>query len=147
MTSVARSTFVVVFLTIVAAGAGVWLGLRIANQRDHHSAGLDEILHHELSLSVEQQSRIADIESRFSLERKDLEGQMRAANRDLARALDNEHSYGDPAKAAIARFHNAMAQLQEKTIQHIIDMRAVLTPEQAARFDKTVRDSLSADPP
>ena len=134
-------------LTVIAIALGLWVGIGIGKQSVHHASGLDEIIHHELKLTVEQERRIADLESKFALDRKDLEAQMRGANRDLARALDAEHGYGDQAKAAIAQFHNAMARLQEDTIRHILEMRAVLTPEQAARFDTIVRDSLSADPP
>ena len=78
---------------------------------------------------------------------KDLDMQMRAANLELARALEAERAYGDAAKTAISHFHAAMAKLQELTVVHILDMRAVLTPEQAETFDKTVRQALSADPP
>ena len=79
------------------------------------------------------------------IDRKDLEAQMVAANRDLARALSAEHLFGDQAKQAIGRFHVAMAALQEQTIIHILAMRAVLTPDQAVRFDKTVLEALTPE--
>ena len=48
--------------------------------------------------------------------------------------------------AAVDHFHSAMGELQKATIEHVFAMRAVLTPEQAARFDRTVVDALTADP-
>ena len=137
----------VVVLTIVAAAAGVWVGMGIGARHTHHASSLDEILHHELNLTPDQEKRISALESKFALDRQDLEMQMHAANRELARALETEHGYDDGAKAAISHFHDAMAKLQEQTIRHILDMRSVLTPEQADRFDKTVREALSSDPP
>ena len=71
---------------------------------------------------------------------------MEAANRDLAAALRERHAYGPEARKAIDRFHAAMGQLQEATIEHVLAMRAVLTPEQAARFDKTISEALASDP-
>ena len=37
----------------------------------------------------------------------------------------------------------AMGALQKESIQHVIAMRAVLTPQQAARFDDTVVKNLT----
>jgi Spy/CpxP family protein refolding chaperone len=48
---------------------------------------------------------------------------------------------------AISRFHQAMRQLQELTTAHVLSMRDVLTPEQAATFDRSVVRVLNADAP
>lgn len=145
MTSV-RTILAVVVLTLFAGAIGAWAGMIYAG-RHVQSAGLDEILHRDLGLTPVQEKQIADLESKFARDRTDLEGRMRAANRELAQALAREHAFGDPAKAAIAQFHTAMAALQEQTILHVLEMRSVLTPEQAKRFDTTIGQALSADPP
>ena len=41
---------------------------------------------------------------------------------------------------------NAMSELQKQSILHVLAMRQVLTPEQAARFDDTVVKALTEDP-
>ncbi|MCA0201041.1 MAG: periplasmic heavy metal sensor [Proteobacteria bacterium] len=144
----ARTAIAVVLLTIVAAAAGVWAGMEAGGRHGHqHAAGFHDILHHELGLTPDQEERIASMEAKFALDRKDLEMRMRAANLELARALENERTYGAAAKTAISHFHEAMAALQELTILHVLEMRAVLTPEQAEHFDTTIRQALSADPP
>ncbi|MBY0511822.1 MAG: periplasmic heavy metal sensor [Rhodospirillaceae bacterium] len=137
----------VVVLTVVAMAAGVWIGTGIGKRQVHGAADVHDILHHQLGLSPEQETKIAVIESKFAVDRKDLYMRMRAANLELAQALESERTYGDAAKTAISHFHEAMAKLQELTVVHILEMRAVLTPEQADTFDKTVRQALSADPP
>lgn len=146
MTSPARIVFAVVVLTLLAGAAGFWAGMTYT-ARHVHSAGLDDILHRDLGLTPDQEKQIAGLESKFARDRAELEGRMRAANRELASALDSEHTFGDPAKKAITQFHMAMAALQEQTILHVLEMRAILTPEQAKRFDATVGRSLSAAPP
>lgn len=146
MTSPARIILAVVMLTLFAGAAGFWAGMTYA-ARHVHGAGLDDILHRDLGLTPDQEKQVADLESKFSRDRAALEGRMRAANRELAQALDSEHVFGDPAKKAIAQFHLAMAALQEQTILHVLEMRSILTPEQAKRLDITIGRSLSAAPP
>ncbi|MGE3333593.1 MAG: Spy/CpxP family protein refolding chaperone [Rhodospirillaceae bacterium] len=145
--SSARTAIAVIALTLAALATGVWIGMGLRSDRGHEAASVHDMLHHQLDLTPEQDKRIAIIEAKFALDRKDLEMQMRAANLELARALESERAYGDAAKTAISHFHEAMAGLQELTILHILEMRAALTPDQAAIFDKTIRQSLSADPP
>jgi hypothetical protein len=41
----------------------------------------------------------------------------------------------------------AMRALQEKTIQHVLAMRALLTPPQAKIFDKSINHALGAEEP
>ena len=73
----------------------------------------------------------------------DLEKSSGPVNRDLAGALETEHAYGSRAAAAISRFHAAMAALQTETVEHVIAMRAILTPQQTAKFDKSVSETLA----
>lgn len=147
MNTAARTVVAVAVLTVSAAGLGFWAGSAHRPAHHAHSGSLDEILHQSLGLTPAQEKQIAVLEAKFALDRKDLEAQMQAANRDLARALGNEHDFGDPAKRAVGRFHVAMAALQEQTIMHVLAMRAVLTPDQAERFDQTVLEALAPERP
>lgn len=143
-----KTVSAVLILTVVAMAAGVWIGMGLGGSRHiHETVDVHNTLHHQLGLSAEQDKKIEAIEAKFASDRKDLDAQMRASNIELARALETERVYGDAAKAAISHFHAAMAKLQELTVVHILEMRAVLTPSQAETFDKTVRQALSADPP
>jgi Spy/CpxP family protein refolding chaperone len=134
-------------LTLVAAAAGGWAGVHYSGVPTRPSASLDDLLHHELQLTVDQDQRISLLEQQFAGRRRTLEDQMRAANRELATAIVSEHRYGPQARQAIENFHAAMASLQEETIQHVLAMRAVLTPPQAQQFDKTVAQALNSDQP
>lgn len=145
MTPMARLAVGAVVLTVLAAALSGWAGVQYGLQQARPAPGLDEILHHELALTSDQDRQIATLESQFSERRKVLEEDMRAANRDLAAAIQSEHEYGSRAKQAVERFHTAMITLQEATIMHILAMRAVLTPEQAKQFDETVSKALASD--
>ncbi|PMY89179.1 heavy metal resistance protein, partial [Pseudomonas sp. FW305-62] len=79
--------------------------------------------------------------------RKALEAEMRLANHDLAQAIVTDHRMSPAAEQAIGHFHQAMRQLQEATTAHVLSMREVLTPAQAAIFDRSVVRVLNADAP
>ena len=145
MKSPIRAALAVALLTALVAAAGGWAGVVYGLRENRESASLDDIVHRELRLTEEQEEQIATLESQFAARRKELNLEMRAANRDLATAIMSEHSYGPRAEAAIERFHAAMGKLQEETIQHVLAMRTVLRPEQADQFDRIVARALSSD--
>jgi len=147
MNPVRVTIVVVLILTALSTGAGSWIGFEYGTKYAFRGSKLDDVLHKKLELSPQQEGQIAALEVQFAADREVLEGRMRTANSDLARALQAEHVYGQEAKRAIAQFHDAMADLQELTIMHILSMRSVLTPSQAEQFDVTIREALSADSP
>lgn len=145
MTGMSRTVLAMLAVTVVAAAAGGWLGVRYGAGTAHGTENLDQLLHHELKLTADQQQRLAALEADFAARRAALEGRMRAANRELAAAILSQHRYGPDAEQAIQHFHEAMQSLQEETIRHVFAMRAVLTPEQDRQFDEAVARSLSPD--
>lgn len=136
-----------VLVTLAVAFVGGWLGVRMGERKSETNLGLDQVLHHDLSLSSSQEQRIESLEKSFSTQRQSLESQMRAANRELAHAIVTDHQISPEAEQAITHFHEAMRQLQELTTAHVLGMRAVLTPDQAKVFDRTVVQVLNAEQP
>lgn len=142
MSRIVRVTVLIALLTIVVAALGGWLGVRIGLHQAQGRAGLDEVVHRDLQFTPAQNQRLETLEADFALRRRARETEMRAANADLAAAIGAEHAYGPRAQQAIARFHRAMGALQEDTIRHVLAMRALMTPEQAGRFDLLVDHAL-----
>lgn len=145
MAVLSRSVLLIILLTAAAGAFGGWMGVRYGIATSHQHSGLDELVHKKLALSDAQTQAISAIEERFAARRKILEGEMRAANRDLAAAVRSEPEYGARAKAAITRFHSAESALQQETIMHVLAMRRVLTPDQAKQFDEEVSRALTAE--
>jgi Spy/CpxP family protein refolding chaperone len=133
----------IILMTGLGGGIGGWIGVQYGLRAAHSDQGLDEVVHHQLGLTTDQNARIEVMEQDFAGRRKGFEAEMEAANRDLAQALASQHAYGPDAQHAIERFHGAMGGLQEATIQHILAMRGVLTPDQAAKFDTTISQALA----
>jgi hypothetical protein len=132
-----------VVLCAIAGAGGGWLGVEYGLSHSQAAPGLDEVLHRDLHLTDQQNARIALLERDFAGQKAMLEAEMRAANRDLSGALETEHAYGPRAAAAIGRFHAAMGSLQTETVEHVIAMRAILTPQQTAKFDHSVSETLA----
>ena len=144
--SLARSLVLTIVLSALAAGAGAFGGARYVMARMHHAPPLHQLIHDRLDLTAEQKQRIAGLEQTYAVRRKALEAEMRAANADLARAIQQSHAYSPDVQRAIDRFHHAMGELQKESILHVLAMRQVLTPRQAAVFDDTVSKALTEDP-
>ena len=143
----ARAVIGVMLLTILAAGAGGWVGMHYGHSRAAAPVSLNALLHDKLDLSAAQKSRLARMEAAYAQQRRDLESEEQAANRELAAALLADHQYGPQAARAIAHFGVAMTALQQDTVVHVLAMRAILTPAQVKVFDQTVTHALRSGRP
>lgn len=142
MSPLVRISIFIAALTVLAAGLGGWMGVRLGLHQVQARVPLDLVIHREIHLSAEQDRQLTVLEAQFAELRGMHETEMRAANVDLAEAIGSEHAYGSKARQAVDRFHRAMSALQEDTIRHIFAMRAVMTADQAHRFDVLVAKAL-----
>ena len=137
---------IIVFL-LLALGAG-WLGAYGANyfsQKNTEAQGIHNFVHHELDLSTTQQQELDKLEAEFAVKRKSLELSLRAANADLAAAMEAEHGYGPKVNSAIENVHGRMGSLQKATVEHVFNMRRLMTAEQQKAFDARVGNALTAN--
>ena len=117
MSFFSRGLILTLLLTVIAAVGGTWIGARyIYDQR--HQPSLHEFVHEELKLAPEQRKRLDVLEQDFAVRRRAREAELRAANAELARAIQARHEYSPEVKAAVERFHDAMGALQNETILH-----------------------------
>ncbi len=140
-----RASVSLIAITFLVALLGGWLGVRLGQRDAETNLGLDRVLHHDLGLTKAQEAKIDALEATFATQRKALESEMRLANHDLAQAIVTDHQMSPAAERAIGRFHQAMRQLQEATTAHVLSMREILTPAQAAIFDRSVVRVLNSD--
>lgn len=146
MSPVARGLLLTVLLAALAGAIGAWGGARYV-LRERHQPSLHEFVHEELALSAEQNQRLEGLEQDFAVRRRAREAELRAANAELAAAIQARHEYSPQVKAAVERFHMAMGELQKETILHVLAMRTVLTPEQAMKFDRRISEALTDQAP
>lgn len=143
--TVLRRTLLVAFIAFVAAIAGVWIGRVAFAPKAVADSGLHALLHDQLNLDSVQHTKLDALEAQFAVRRKALELEMRADNAKLAAAILAEHDYGPQVSGAIDQSHTAMGQLQKETLEHVFAMRALLRPDQTAKFDGAVVKALTAD--
>ena len=142
-----RRLVLIALVAFVAAMGGTYAGRTLLAPEKQSETELHALLHKDLNLDAAQQAKIEEIEQRFAPRRKALELEMRAANAHLAAAMQAEHGYGPDVTAAIDHTHMVMGEMQKETLEHLFAMRAVLNPDQAAQFDRTVTRVLAPEIP
>lgn len=141
-----RGLALTLVLAVLAGALGSWIGARYLG-RPQTPPSLHVFVHDELELSPVQEERLDALEADFAVRRREREAQLRAANAELAAAIQTRHEYSPEVQAAVERFHQAMGELQKETILHVLNMRKVLTPEQAAKFDRRIAEALTEETP
>ena len=142
MKALSRGLVLTLVLALLAAVIGVWIGTRYIG-RETSTASVHQFVHSELNLSPAQDKQLEALEEAFAVRRREREAQLRAANAELAAAIQSRHEYSPEVQAAVERFHHEMGELQKETILHVLDMRKVMTPEQAAKFDRRISEALT----
>lgn len=99
-------------------------------------------IHEQLELSAEQERQLEPMEQRYHAETQHLQEVIRLANMELGQALLEDGEVSGRVKQAIGRVHEAQGQLQQKAIEHVVEMKAVLTPEQYQRLLNLTADAL-----
>lgn len=137
------------FLLIVLAVAftGQYIGTHYMQGHDDHnhhtdSAGWHKVLHDRLHITAEQDKQLIDTEKRYRQHRQYLEEQMHLANMELAEAIKADKSFSPNVQAATDKIHQAMGELQKATLEHLFEMRPILTDEQNKKLEQMVTDAL-----
>lgn len=139
-----RIAFVAI-LAFLAALVGVFAGRQFVAPPSQPGAELHAVLHDELTLDAGQERQLEALEQAFALRRRALGLEMRSENARLAEAITAEHGNGPRVAAAVDASHRTMGELQKETLAHIFAMRAMLRPDQAAKFDAAVTRALTED--
>lgn len=140
-----KRLLLIAVIAFVAAAAGVFAARTFIDAPRKSESELHALLHHQLNLDASQTAKMEAVEARHATRRKALELEMLAANARLAEAIDAEHGYGPQVTAAVDHVHQVMGATQKEVLEHLFAMRAVLNPEQAIIFDRTVVKALTAE--
>ncbi len=145
-----------VLITVVLAGAAAFLGARLGAQHAQPAEAprsqkllresVYQMVHQDLKLSDDQKRKIEVIEDRYSHRRNALRAQIGSANAELGEALANEMALGTAAQRALEHLQDSMGSLQKETILYVLEVRAVLTPQQQQVLDQKVFESLTLGP-
>ena len=118
-----------------------WMESRHAAASDPH-----EWLHSELKITSAQHQALEPIEKKFAEQNRVLRERMRAANHELAVAIRKGRPESPEISAAVRQIHVHMSELQKASIDHIFEMRSVLTPEQGDKLLQLAEQGLNVSP-
>jgi nickel and cobalt resistance protein CnrR len=103
-------------------------------------------LHEQLNITEEQDIKLEPIEAKFADRKKALEAEMHQANRELAKAINEDGNYSPRVQQSVDKIHTAMGELQKVTLEHLFEMHSVLTPEQRKKLNSLTTDALTHNP-
>jgi nickel and cobalt resistance protein CnrR len=136
-------TLITAVLVIALALVGVWFGRLLQSAPHLGGAEIHALMHDELDLDAAQERALTEREREFSVRRTALEAELKRSNARLGKAISAEHEYGPRVSQAVDASHHAMGELQKATLEHVFAMRAILRPEQQARFDAVVEKNVA----
>lgn len=127
-------SFFIIFI-LITLFSGFFIGNYFKDsQRDQLEASHEDF-HDLLGLTEEQLLKLEPIEAKFTEEKAYHKDQLHKANRALGDIMLKEKSFTPEVQKAVEKVHNAMGELQNVTLIHFFDMRAILDENQARIFD------------
>jgi Spy/CpxP family protein refolding chaperone len=142
-------------ITILLAGLAAFVGARLGASHMQPEAPRSRLLlrdtvyqmvHQDMKLTAAQSRKIDQIEERYAHQRNSLRAQIGSADAELGEALANEMALGTAAQRALEHLQTSMGSLQKETILYVLEVRAVLTPQQQQVLDQKVFESLTIGP-
>jgi Spy/CpxP family protein refolding chaperone len=141
-----RPLQLIAILIIVAlvAAAACYISARVFGPlRSQPGVSGHEWIHKQLGLSPDEQKALEPIETKFAKHKRNLMGEIRSANKELAEAIRQDRADSPRVSAAVERIHHAQGELQEATLEHVFEMKGVLTPEQYQKLLNLTADELN----
>ena len=132
-------------LIIVAlvAAAACYLSARVFGPFHATALSGHEWIHKRLDLTPDQQKALEPIETKFAERKRNLMSEIRSANKELAEAIKQDQANSPRVSTAVEKIHHAQGKLQEATLEHVFEMKEVLTPEQYQKLLNLTADELN----
>jgi hypothetical protein len=147
MTVFWRNLLITLVLAFGAAFAGAKLGAQAPPKpAPLLRASVYQMVHRDLKLTSAQQAAIQQIDDRYEHRRNSQRAEIATANAELAQALANEMALGTAAERALGHIQGSLGQMQRDAVLYVLDVRAVLTPDQQMVLDRKIFETLALGP-
>jgi nickel and cobalt resistance protein CnrR len=147
MKSSLRIVLLLVAVCAVACATCWMTGRYLSRHGRHEAVEAHTWIHTQLGMTREQEKALEPIEERFEEKKKHYAELLRIANKELAQAILEDRSDSPRVTAAVARIHQAQGELQNATLQHIFEMKPVLTPQQYEKLLQLTAEALGGVEP
>ncbi len=140
-----KSLQLVAMLIVVAlvAAAACYVSARLFGPLRRSTVDVHEWIHKQLDITPSEQKALEPIETRFAERKRNLMDEIRSANKELAEAIKQDQADSPRVSAAVEKIHHAQGKLQEATLEHVFEMKEVLTPEQYQKLLNLTADELN----
>jgi Spy/CpxP family protein refolding chaperone len=130
-------------VTILLAGLAAFVGARLGSHQAPPEAmplseRIFELLGDDIALSDPQRQTILSIAQRYAPDREQRRLHSRLLNANLLRSMVQEQRFGPKTEQALAQLQDVMGERLKQSLEYMLQVREVLTPEQRAIFDRRV---------
>ena len=145
-------------ITILVAAASGFAGARLGAIRNQTPAAkpsaqvtlrqtVDAMLSRDFNLSAEQKRQVGVIDENFTRQNNRIWATLKMTNAELAGALSDDMTMNAMTQVYIRQIEQNVGLMQTSTINYIIDIRNVLTPQQRELYDERIIRALMQDAP
>lgn len=132
-----------IFTAFVSVAVSIF-GMRLWTSQQMTKQDAHQWIHKQFRLTKEQDLALSPIEKKYKLRKKELMDEMSRANRELADAILTDPGHSPSVDLAVKKIHFIMGELQKVTLDHVFEMKAVLTKEQFDKLLKLTAEALRA---
>jgi nickel and cobalt resistance protein CnrR len=127
----------------VVSAAACYVSARLFGPLRRSAVDGHEWIHKQLDLTQGELKALEPIETKFAERKRNLMGEIRSANKELAEAIKQDQGDSPRVSAAVEKIHQAQGKLQEATLEHVFQMKGVLAPEQYQKLLNLTADELN----
>jgi len=142
-----RKKFIIILIAVFAAGLLSGIFIPDLLKRRNLSPSPSKFLSNYLSLSEAQERKIESLNKSFHAKVQEIRAKLNQKTAELSELLGEPSPNREKIEAKINEITSLQAQLQRETINHLERIRAVLTPEQQAKFFSLIRKRLRPEGP
>jgi Spy/CpxP family protein refolding chaperone len=142
-----RKKIIIVLVAVFAAGvvSGLFIP-RLLKKKDLPSSPTDFISRY-LSLSESQKNKIESLDRSFYARVEKIRTELSERRAELSDLLGGSSSSQEKIRDKVGEIASLQTQLQREAINHLEEIRSLLTPEQQAKFFSLIRKRLHPPAP
>jgi len=125
-----------IIILIAVFAVGVFSGLFVPRllKKENLPSSPTNFLCHYLSLSESQKKEIESLDRSFYARIEKIRTELRQRRAELSEVLGDSSPNREKIKDKVSEIASLQAELQRETINHLVEIRSLLTPEQQAKF-------------
>jgi Spy/CpxP family protein refolding chaperone len=134
----------IIIILVVVFASGVLSGLFIPRllKREILPSSPTDFLCHYLSLSESQKKKIKSLNDSFYARVEKIRAELDQKGAELSDLLGESSSSQEKIRDKVNEIASLQAELQREAINHLEEIRSLLTPEQQAKFFSLIRKRL-----